>query len=301
MLTQKEALYYEEQLHPAFAGYLHDGTITERDALATIFQLLSKGMLDPVWQDRNMLKSLVGARRMRKGPRYPFEQLIIDKLFGSKNEITSAEIRDVVKRGEIREILKRNVKAITVFPLIREELKFTLGKHGKVNFSVNGNPVDTVEEATQFKKLLTRVLIPLFIGIGIFLLFLYWFIIQFGGTSNVNINNPTIQINGSFQGSPDGLLATAGIMVGVILLIFLAFTFTKKTVEYSFEDDVIPLAKRKYENLYEFLINHPLKPHRFTNEFLAFAIAFGLDTSWYKDFGLEKELKIDATSITTRY
>lgn len=51
MITQKEALYYDEQPHPAFAGYLHDGTISQRDALATIFNLLTRGSLDPVWKD----------------------------------------------------------------------------------------------------------------------------------------------------------------------------------------------------------------------------------------------------------
>lgn len=34
MITKKEALYYDEQLHPAFAGYLHDGTITEKKEMS---------------------------------------------------------------------------------------------------------------------------------------------------------------------------------------------------------------------------------------------------------------------------
>ena len=85
MLTQKEALYYDEQLHPAFAGYLHDGAITERDVLAAVFHLLTKGILDPVWEDGSMLKNIVGARKTKKTSILPFNQLLVEKILGSKN------------------------------------------------------------------------------------------------------------------------------------------------------------------------------------------------------------------------
>lgn len=133
MLTAKQALFYDEQLHPAFAGYLHDGSISSKDALAAIFHLLTKGLVDPIWEDGSMNKKIVGI---------------------------------------------------------------------------------------------------------------------------------------------------------------------KKTISYDFENKIIPLARKKYIELYEFIKKHPLPKHRFINEFLSFNIAFGFDDSWFKDFNLDKEIKISETPIT---
>ena len=299
MLSKKEALYYDEQLHPAFAGYLHDGTITQRDALATIFNLLTRGSIDPIWKDNSMLKGIEGVRLMRRQPKYKFEQVIIGKLFGSKRELTTKEVSEFIKSSEIQQLIKDNLSAISAFPVINEELKFTLGKHGKVNFSVNGNPVDTVEEATAFKKTLYRILLPIFLGVGILLLVGYFVFLKYLSQGNYSYSNPniSIQIQGDGNASSSLLLA-GGIFIFVILAILCAFIFSKKTVSYSFKNDVIPIAKKKYTELYEFIKLHSLKPHRFTNEFLAFSIAFGLDNSWNKYFELKEEIKIDESTLT---
>lgn len=280
MLNKKDALYYCEQLHPAFAGYLHDGSITQRDALACIFNLFKSGIVLPSWEDQNMLNNIAGLRLTNKKTRLSFEQAIIDNLFQGKNEISSKEVGNYIKSDKIRNIIQNNLQVISTFPIINNELKFTLGKHGKVNFSLNGNPVNTIEEATAFKKLLNRFLLPLFSGLGILFVIFYFLLKQ-----------------GNIEGSPDGFLWTAGIMIFTILIIFLSFTFSKKTINYDFNDHVIPIAKNKYQDLYKFIKSQPLPKHRFTNEFLSYSIAFGLDTSWNKDFGLEEEIKVDRTPI----
>ena len=84
--------------------------------------------------------------------------------------MTTKEVSEFIKSGEIQKLIKENLSTISSFSVINEELKFTLGKHGKVNFSVNGNHVDTVEEATAFKKMLYKILLPVFLGIGILLI-----------------------------------------------------------------------------------------------------------------------------------
>lgn len=298
MLTEKEALYYDEQLHPAFAGYLHDGTVTQRDALATIFNLLTRGSLDPIWKDNNMLKGIEGVRLMKRQPKFGFEQIIIEKLFGAKKELTTKEVSEFIKSGEIQLLIKNNLSAISAFPIINEELKFTLGKHSKVNFSVNGNPVDTIEEATAFKRILYKILLPIFLGIGVILVLGYFAFTKSLPQGNFSYSNPNVLIQVQGDGNAgNSLLLTGGIFIIVIFSILFAFIFSKKTLSYNFRNDVVPIAKKKYTELYEFIKSHPLKPHRFTNEFIAFSIAFGLDNSWHKDFGLEEEIKIDESPL----
>lgn len=296
MLKRKEALYYDEQLHPAFAGYLHDGTITERDSLAAIFHLLTKGILDPIWEDGSMLKKITGVRKMARKSDLEFNQILVDKLFGSKEELSAEAIRDLIKEGGVQNIIKNNLKSISAFPIINEELKFTLGKHARVNFSLNDNPVDTIEEATHFGKLLKIIFIPAFtfaLIISIAALIFYPTLFP-KGPGVYEYGGVTIEVD-----SPSSAFITAFTFL-IVLLGFVSFFFTRKTVNYNFEKDVIPLAKKKYDELYEFIKTHPLPKHRFINEFLAFAIAFGFDDSWHEDFGLDKEIKLDTTPITQR-
>lgn len=291
MLTRKEAIYYDEQLHPAFAGYLFDGTITEQDTLAAIFHLLTKGVLEPVWEDGSMLKTIVGVKKTSKATLLPFNQVLVDQIFGSSKELSAKEIGKLIKEGTLKELIQDNLHAIAAFPIINKELKFTLGKHATVSFSVNGNLVDTVEEATAFKKLLFKLILPLFLGVGLLLISISIIFNKADNSSNVLVN-----IQG---GSGSSMLLTGGIFVLVITLIVFSFIFSKKTVTYDLKDKVVPIAKRRYVELYEFIKAHPLPKHRFINEFLAFAIAFGFDDSWHKDFGLDPEIKVDTTPMVT--
>lgn len=286
MLTRKEALYYNEQLHPAFAGYLHDGAITQKDALATIFNLLIRGCIDPIWKNNNMLNGIKSVRLMNRKPKYAFEQLILEKLFETKKEITTKEIGEIIKSDEIQKIIKNNLNAISAFPIINEELKFKLGKRGELFASVNGEPIDTINEAHIYKKLVNRWIIPTYISICVFISMIYFTqqkihqIISYYSLDN-------------FNKSSMALLPMLFIITCVFLTIYLAFAFSNKVVTYDFKNDIIPITKGKYSELYEFLKKYPLKQHIFTNEFLAFSISFGLDNSWNKDFGLGNEIAID--------
>lgn len=93
------------------------------------------------------------------------------------------------------------------------------------------------------------------------------------------------------------LLIVPLMMVGFLIADIVWLIKSKKTVTYDFANQVVPVAKRRYSELFEFIKAHPLPPHRITNEFLAFAIAFGLDDSWQKDFGLGEELKIEGSTV----
>lgn len=298
MLTKKEAFYYDEQLHPAFAGYLHDGTITKRDALATLFNLLTRGLMDPIFIEHNILKGVAGGRKMRRKPKYHFEQLIVDELFKDTREVSAKKMGAYIETGKIQKIIKENLNALAHFPIIREKLNFRLGKHGVVKFSTNGDEVDTIEEASFFRNRLYKVITPIFLGIGFLLTLAYFFLKDLLKRGDFSYSSPNVSIQIQSNGdSASGLILTAAILIIVILAILLSFIFSKKEITYDFQKDIVPVAKQRYEELYKFLENHPLQKHRFTNEFLAFSIAFGLDDSWFADFGLDKEIKIDKSPI----
>ena len=55
---------------------------------------------------------------------------------------------------------------------------------------------------------------------------------------------------------------------------------------------VVPAAKKKYEELFEFIQKYPLTQQRLDNEFMPFAVAFGLDSSWNKSFGIQEEIVV---------
>lgn len=297
MLTRKDALYYDEQLHPAFAGYLHDGIISQRDALAAIFHLLTKGIIDPIWQDGSMLKSIIGVRRTTRKSNLEFNQILVNELFRTKEELPTKEIGNLIKEGVVQNIIKDNLKSIAAFPIISEGLKFTLGKNIKATFSLNGNPVDTVEEATQFGKLLKIVFIPTFalavvISVAALIFYPTLFpkgpgVYEYGG-----IKVQVYSLNGVFIIAFTFLITLVG---------FASFFFARKTVSYNFKEDVVPVAKSKYDELYEFIKTHPLPKHRFINELLAFSMAFGLDDSWQRDFGLDKEVRVESLDQHIEY
>lgn len=285
MITQEEAYNYKEQLHPAFAGYLHDGTVNQRDVLATLFQLFKKDALIPEFSENNMLRNIHSVRRGKKKPQFAFEEELIDTFLANEHHVSSKHIGEIIEKGFGEEIIKNHVSVIEKFPIIENTLQFS---DGRVRFSLNGEQIDTIEEAQDFKKKMNWIIMPVLFGVGLLLVMLY-FLVQ-SGSMQVNIEsdvpNPEIWI-----------LYSGGICLFVALSMFLAFTFSKKTVTYSFENNVLPKAKEYYDQLYEYMKTHPLKDHVFTNEFLPHTIAFGLDDSWQKDFGLEKEIQVDEVII----
>ena len=65
--------------------------------------------------------------------------------------------------------------------------------------------------------------------------------------------------------------------------------FAKKYVSFNISNsEQIHKEKLRYSEVSNLLSKYPLNQHQITNEFLPFSIAFGIDQSWNKDFGLEK-------------
>jgi len=298
MLSDLDATTYKDQLHPAYAGYLHDGEITNRDVLATLFHLMKTGVILPVFEDNNMTKAIVGLRKTRKEPCYTFEKQICQKLFEEVSDLRMNVVKNIILSRSLQDILEKNIQSISTFPLVNKKLRFLLGKSGEANFSINGKPVTNIKIAGEFKNTLTKIIMPVF-----FLLGILFFVLQFFGTNIINnlvsSGSITIQSSGDSEFMQKYMFLFMGIMfVGIPLLMYIIFTYSDKVYSYNFKDKIIPFAKERYKDLFEFIKSHPLLQHNFNNEFLPYAIAFGLDNSWDKDFDIETEINIDETSLT---
>lgn len=274
MITREAAADYREQLHPAFAGYLHDGEISERDCLAIIFQLFAIGVLTPVWEDGSMGQSLQSVILTGKKTRFSFEKLFITVLFGDRKEMSAREVGNVIRQGTLQTILYDNVHAIRDFPIINKSLQFYI-QDVPIEYTLNGQKVDTPERAKQMKYADLIVFIPIMIiFVAFFSILLYQ---ETGGDIR----------KFSFQ---EYYIAIATLfMVLVFGMLSISPFFTRKKIAYDFEKKVVPVAKKKYDELFDFMQKNPLPQHTFVNEFLPFAIAFGLDTSWQKDFGISNQ------------
>jgi len=276
MLSNLDALTYKDQLHPAYAGYLHDGEITEQDVLATIFYLIKTGVIVPVFESNDLTKRIIALRITRKKPYYKFEQDICQCLFNSSQEVTSEKVFKIIKSEKIKHILLKNITSITFFPLINKQLRF-FGKTGEIRFSVNDKPVTDIKTAKEFKNTLTWIILPIFTVVGF-----------------------TMVIEPIIKGvNPTHTIFPAIFCVSLPWLIYFSFIKSKKIVSYDFQNDVIPFAKARYYELFEFLKSRPISNHNLTNEFISFSIAFGLDKSWNRDFGLESEINIDSARRST--
>lgn len=298
MLSDLDAITYKDQLHPAYAGYLYDGEITNRDVLATLFHLMKTGIVLPIFQDNNMTKVIIGLKRTRKEPYYMFEKQICQILFNGSLDVTIKNAKDSILLGSLQDVLEKNIESISTFPLVNKKLRFLLGKSGEANFSINGKPVTDIKVAGEFKSVLTRIIMPIFLLIGVTFFGIHFF----GGNiidNLVSTGSITNQSNGDSEFMQKYMFLFMGLMfTGIPLLMYVLFTYSDKVYSYNFKDKVIPFAKERYKELFDFLKTKPLLKHNFNNEFLSFTIAFGLDNSWNKDFGIETEIKIDETSMT---
>ncbi len=298
MLSDLDALTYKDQLHPAYAGYLHDGEITNRDVLGALFHLMKTGVIFPIFQDNNMTKVIIGFRRTKKEPYYVFERQICQILFNKSLEIAIKNVKVAILSGSIQAILEKNIDSISTFPLVNKKLKFILGKSGEANFNINGRPVTDIKIAGEFKNALTKIIMPIFLLIGVMFFGIYFF-----GEHTINnlvsTGSITIQSNGNSEFMQKNIFLFMGLMfTSIPLLMYSLFTYSNKVYSYNFKDKIVPFTKERYKELFEFIKTKPLSKHNFNNEFLPYSIAFGLDNSWNKDFGIETEIKIDETSMT---
>jgi hypothetical protein len=251
MITREQAEIYANTLHPAFAGYFHDGIVNESDALATIFYLIKKGFLEPEFTDNNITRGIEFVRKTSKKPTLPFEQTIIDAIFLESKHVSAAIVGGMIKNGAIQAPIAAAAVNYSGNPIA-----------GASHYHANHQKASTftfkhkriIQVVSQYK--------PPYLFLALFFL-------------------------------PIALISLiekdyeSAMKMGIPGLAFLMLYLTGHVPLENTKYDYIVVPKNKYyEELHEFLEKHPPRPHDFTYEYIPFAIAFNLDTSWYRDFGL---------------
>ncbi len=267
--TQINSDTSERKLHPAFAGIAHDGYLNERDALAVIMKMITEGSLTPVFQENNMNMALLGVKRGRRDTKTAYEEEIRGFLFSNEQEeISTNDVGKLIKSGQIQKIIKDNSivikKSTTSIQIVKSYLgKLLIGTEKFTRLYTWRNILKDKWFRLLFKGM---IIYPLTI-------FLFFLLLD-------------IMITGSFSIKDDNqrFFLVSGLAFPLVFgFMFIPF-FAKQVISSITIIKLDPDLIQKYQELYEFIKKHPLPPHRITNEYLSFAIAFGLDNSWQKDF-----------------
>jgi hypothetical protein len=268
MISQTTAKAYKEELHPAFAGYLHDGVISNRDQLAAIFALADNGSIDFIYQENDLTKEITYLRKTNTKPKYDFEEEILNLIFKEKDEVYALQIKTLIENGSLKNILKNYITPIKNLSLNEHNLEFGNGKNVKSTFIVNGVQIDSIELASQAK-------IPMIIASAFFSIFgLIFTIVSFLSPSQW----------GFF------IVGITFFLVGIGMAY--TFFYGPKYVKFEIPENITEY-KQKYLEIYEFLKTRPLDRRKLSDEFLSYAIAFGLNNHWNKEFGIDDEFKVD--------
>lgn len=268
MITEQTALKYKEELHPSYAGYLHDGAISNRDQLAAIFALVDCGSIDFIYKYNDVNQPIENVRRTSKKPKYEFENKILDAIFEKETVMPVYKIEYLIKTQEIKRILKENIEAIKKLNLNENNLKFGNGKNIKSTFIINGVEINSLEKANQAKSMIAAGSF-IFITVGGFLLL----------SSIISRNFSALDF-----------MSISFIFTG--LLMSYAFFYGSKYIEFDLPHHAEEY-KKKYLELYEFLKAKPLDRRKLSDEFLPYSIAFGLNNHWTKEFDIPKDFQID--------
>ncbi len=272
MISKKEAKYLREQFSPAFAGYVTDGDVSDRDILATIMDLVVKGAIGiDVRRGKGIYTINKIILREKQDFLMQFEQEFISEIFGKKKQKTKKQIQRIIMSKKLHKIIKNNINALIQYPIIKKELSFKTKKGHPIIFTMNGKNVEDKETAEAFDKMM-KILSPVLVWVGIVIAF-----IGIIGTIKKIYVMSWLILQGAF-------------FVVVSLLLRYLYQNSQKTMKLTFENNLIPITKKRYVELFDYLKAMPLKQQRFANEFMPYAIAFGLDTSWNKSFGIEEEI-----------
>ena len=293
MITLSEAGKIREQFKPAFAGYLTDGDISERDVLATLLDLSVRGYIKLDMEKKGGRYEVHNVIKQKESTRalLPFEKEFLDDLFLVGDELTADDVRFIFKTRSLCKTIERNLWNLKENKIIESELRIQTDKGKKIKlldyFKKVPEPVDTVEEYNRYMKN-RKIMYAIFVVIG-FIIFHY---------GQVVADSDNLIFSIARGGYSLGITQSSLLMfIGAVIVMGLNLDYIistrrikkyRKTLHAEF-NDVIPYTKKKYEELFEFIQKFPFKEQRIYNEFMPFAVAFGLDTSWNKSFRIPQE------------
>ncbi len=263
MITLQSAREFCKLNHPCFAGYLHDGEISELDLLATIFYLFKGNYLVPIFKENNLNSELIAIKKNSKTLPTKFDEIFVRELFTEKNEIKTINIGNKIKSSDFKFAMN----------YVFEKFSNLKAHNRKFSVQVGNNSKLVLESIPKSKKERGKQTIPL---IGMLLYFLFSLFML------VNDSNTSIFAVMIF-----------GFVAMFFALVIYLYYFGKHNISFDLSDEEnILKLKKGYKEMYDFLNKYPLNPHYFTNEFLPFSIAFGIDQSWNKNFGLDKYTRV---------
>lgn len=273
MITLSEAEKLLEQFKPAFAGYLTDGDISERDILATLLDLSVRGYIKLDMEKKGDYYEIhnIGLEQKSIKLLLPFEREFIGILFPKSKEISLDNFQYMLHKKTLHNVIENHLQSLKENEIVTRKLIFRNDEDKQVNFGDGKSAIKTVEKAKGYQDLIERYKSFKMPSES-------WFLIA---TSLLFIG----------IGISSGTLWS--ILYGIVILLiplweYRKFRKLKKTIHIKFKD-AIPFTKKKYEELFEFIRKFPFKEQRIYNEFMPFAVAFGLDTSWNKSFGINTE------------
>ncbi|PLW80547.1 hypothetical protein C0585_02045 [Candidatus Woesearchaeota archaeon] len=258
-ISESEAKKYLETLKPGYAGYLHDGKISKKDILATLMDLIVRGYIGIDYEyDGNTHKINKIWPKSKKKNLLEFEQRFLNNLFDKKEELELEEIKRRFQGNRLTIPLKY-YSEITNIRIIKKRYQVTGPGYKEYYYG-------DMHFSNREKEIPTSSKIAYYI-VGFFMIF-----------AAVNIDK---EMN-YFIATP--ILTT--LLLFISLYALLKYKLIKVNVEFDLETQEM---KKKYDELFHFLREHPLKKQRIFNEFMPFAVAFGLDTSWNKSFNIKAD------------
>lgn len=286
MTTLEKARKLSEQLRPAFAGYLTDGNISDRDVLATLLDLVVRNSVSLDMElegERYKINKIMRAVGTAESL-LPFERLFLNELFCRSNEITLEEFRKIAKSGKLHKIIENNLGVLKDFEIIDAELEFIENGH-TISVSMNGKEVRTLEDMKKLNRFL-KFILGFFILVPSFVFVSWIYGVMKSPNSSLHAPLPII-----------GACATYVLVMGLPILIYRKFEKSEKVLKLDLTS--VPKTKKKYEELFKFIRKYPIKQQSLANEFMPFAVAFGLDTSWIKSFGMTREFVVSSKKMAS--
>jgi len=316
LITLDEARLLREQLRPAFAGYVTDGNVSNRDVLGTIMNLISRGYVG-INLDTQSHPNKINYMYLvtSSGLLLPFEKAFLRTLFSKSRALTPEKVKKKIDSGVLHKVIEENALALSESKIARQ-LLIVLDKEGKrqdIRYLTESGTlmkVRTVGDLVEIKHLDEDIAMNISSGLAVlFGIAMVLFLVIFGGYVLL-VSSAT---HSSIIGVVGYPLAITLLLFAIFIVIGMRFSSTlaelpglffrlasylqnKKALKNTenllllqFRDNVVPYMKGRYEELFDFIKAMPLKQQRIYNEFMPHAVAFGLDTSWNESFGIETE------------
>jgi uncharacterized membrane protein len=251
-----------ENLKPAIAGYIIDGKIDVKELVATIIDLAIRGYITIDYTGTDWEKIQVKSLRLVKKE-------------GNLNGYESALLSDLFRKSD-----SINIRQLFSYALTFRDFKIAfdeeLAENSRLNYvfqyylriKYDANP----------RKLSQKI----WLYICNFFIFFFLFL---GSMAPIYLMILVMET---------GQFIIYGLLIFGIIALCIGFTllfikWLSEAEEISESDKQFVGARQKYLDLYLFMKTHKLEEGRLFNEFLPYAIAFGLDTYWMKAFKLSSE------------